>query len=112
MADQLSQNVRFCIDDLLSSAPAFSQAGGEMGGAVADTQRVLQGLRNFWGDDAAGTRFGAFYAPNQARLLSLLGTVAAEVQGISDGITAMAAQFGVTEAVIVHDVRRAGEDAP
>jgi len=97
MADQLGPGLKVALTDLYLSAPAFGRAGGEIGAAVAGTQRLLDGLGNFWGDDAPGQKFGSFYSKDQAQLLYLLGIVAAQVEGIRDGINQMADRYGIAE---------------
>ena len=84
-----------------------------MAGSVEAVQAAaarLLALGRFWGDDQPGQEFGRFYQPRQDVMLRELGLAAGGVEGIAAGIRDMADRYGVTEAAIVHDVQRAGED--
>lgn len=97
MAGESGQQLKFDLEDLYATAPAFRRAGGEIGDEVQRATQKLEGLGNFWGNDDPGRKFGAAYAHYQSRLLSLLSVVAGEVEGIGDGITKMADQYGAAE---------------
>lgn len=97
MAGESGQQLKFDLEDLYATAPAFRRAGSEIGDEVQRATQKLEGLGNFWGNDDPGRKFGAVYAHYQARLLSLLSVVAGEVEGVADGITQMADKFGAAE---------------
>lgn len=92
-----SEDLKFELTDLYASAPTFSRVGSQLADAVSAAKGRLEGLGAFWGNDAPGQKFGSVYAPDQERLLHLLGLVAAGVKGVSDGITAMADRYGIAE---------------
>lgn len=102
MADQ---SLKFDVTDLYMAAPYFQRAGAAIGDAVSQASSQLTGMGAFWGNDAPGTAFGGPYAPGQDRLLQLLSIVAGEVQGISDGINKMAANYGIAEDANVNKMR-------
>ena len=97
MSGESSGQFRIDVEDLYGAAPAFRRAGGEIGDAVQQATRALEGLGTFWGNDDPGRKFGAEYAQAQSQLLSLLAIVAGEVEGIGDGLVKMADQYGVAE---------------
>lgn len=97
MVDKSSGRLRFDLEDLYATAPAFRRAGGELEHALQQAKRRLEGLGDFWGNDKLGQKFGSIYKPGQERLLELLSIVSGEVDGIADGITRMADEYGVAE---------------
>lgn len=97
MAGELGKQLKFDLEDLYATAPAFRRVGAEIGDEVQRATRLLEGLGIFWGHDEPGRNFGAEYAHYQSKLLSLLATVAGEVEGVGDGIAKMADQYGVAE---------------
>jgi hypothetical protein len=110
VSGQLSQGLRVSMDDLYFNAPAFGQAGGEIATAVTAAQKTLQGLGRFWGNDASGAEFGSFYPRDQDRLLTAIGLATAQVQGIGDGINAMAATYGISEQQNIGKIQALGRE--
>ena len=102
------------IDDLLSIAPAF----GGNGQAVVENLNIaaaaLQSLGAFWGGDKAGAAFAATYQKASADVLLMLTKIAEDLEGISQGLTQMAAHYGQTEADLTENFHRGmrGLDAP
>jgi hypothetical protein len=105
MAGESGQELKFDLTDLYLTAPAFSRAGTAIGDAVSQATSQLEGLGAFWGNDAPGQKFGAFYAPKQSELLQVLAVLSGEVQGISDGINRMAANYGISENANLAKIR-------
>lgn len=97
MSGDPGRQLRFALDDLYATAPAFHRVGGEIGGELERATRKLEGMGNFWGDDKAGRQFGQVYGPAQSKLLELLAVVSGEVEGIGDGISKMADEYDAAE---------------
>lgn len=110
MVHESGRELKFDLEDLYATAPAFKRAGGELEDAVQLAKRQLEGLGNFWGDDDPGHTFGATYQPHQERLLQLLAMVANEVEGVGDGIVKMADKFGVAEDDNVSKIQSLSEE--
>jgi hypothetical protein len=106
------QELKFDLTDLYVAAPAFTRAGAALGEAVAQATSQLEGLGTFWGNDAAGQKFGAIYAPYQAELLQLIGIVSGEVAGVADGINKMAAEYDIAEQANVNKIRALNDELP
>jgi hypothetical protein len=105
VSGESAQELKFDLTDLYLAAPAFTRAGGAIGDAVQAATSQLEGLGNFWGNDAAGQKFGAVYQPYQAQLLQLLAIVSGEVAGVADGINKMADQYGIAEQANINKIR-------
>ena len=97
--------LKFDLTDLYMTAPAFQRAGGAISAENSRAQSTLMGMGAFWGNDDPGTKFGAKYQPAQDQLLQLIAIVAGRVEGISDGINQMAANYGITEEANVNKIR-------
>lgn len=110
MAGESGKQLKFDLEDLYATAPAFRRAGGEIGDEVQQATRLLEGLGTFWGHDDQGRKFGAEYAPYQAKLLSLLATVAGAIEGVGDGIIKMADQYGIAEQDNVSKIQSLKEE--
>lgn len=110
MPGESGKQLKFDLEDLYATAPAFRRAGSEIGDEVQRVTRQLESLGEFWGHDDPGRKFGSEYAHCQSKLLSLLATVAGEVEGIGDGITKMADQYGVAEQGNASKIRSLDEE--
>ena len=55
---KLTGQLKFDVQELLSVAPKFEQAGEWVGNGVQDVTSALLDLGNFWGNDKPGTAFG------------------------------------------------------
>lgn len=105
VAAESAEELKFDLTDLYLTAPAFSRAGAAIGDAVSQATSQLERLGAFWGHDAAGQKFGSSYAPKQAELLQILAVLAGEVQGVSEGINRMAANYGIVENANLAKIR-------
>jgi hypothetical protein len=94
------------VDELLSAAPAFGGNGQAMVEYMNIAATALQGLGAFWGADRAGSEFAATYQEISADVLLMLAKVAEDLEGISQGLTQMAARYGQTEADITENFHR------
>ena len=112
MAGESRQELKFDLTDLYLTAPAFTRAGGAIGDAVSLATSQLEGLGTFWGNDAAGQKVGAVYAPYQAKLLQLLAAVSGEVAGVADGINKMAAEYDIAEQANIAKIRSLSSEMP
>lgn len=112
MAGESGQDLKFDLTDLYMTAPAFDRAGSAITDAVSQATSQLEALGAFWGNDGPGQRFGSFYAPKQAQLLQILAVMGGEVQGISDGINQMAANYGITEQGNINKLRALEQEMP
>lgn len=97
MPGESGRQLKFDLGNLYSTAPAFRDAGSDLGDAVREATSRLESLGSFWGNDENGQKFGAVYAPYQDKLLQLLALVAGQMQGIADGVTKMADEYGAAE---------------
>lgn len=97
MAGESAPDLKVDLTDLYLSAPVYARAGGTIGNAVTQAASQLEALGEFWGNDQAGQAFGGKYVPDQGKILQVLGIVAGQVQGISDGITRMADNYDIAE---------------
>jgi hypothetical protein len=97
--------LKFDLTDLYMTAPAFQRAGGGIANTNSRAQSTLMGMGAFWGNDDPGTKFGAKYEPAQDELLQLIAIIAGQVEGISDAINKMAANYGITEQANVNKMR-------
>jgi uncharacterized protein YukE len=99
------------VDDLLSIAPSFDSNAQSLGDALNAAAASLQALGSFWGDDKVGSQFAATYQKVTAEVLLMLTKSVEDLEGISEGLTAMAARYGQTEAAITDTFRRGGAEA-
>jgi uncharacterized protein YukE len=88
------------VDDLLSVAPQFDGNADALAEYLSQAAASLQPLGSFWGDDKAGSQFAAGYQKFAAEVMLLLTKTAEDLEGISQGLTKMAASYGQTEADI------------
>jgi uncharacterized protein YukE len=100
------------VDDLLSVAPAFGGNGQAVGDYLNQAAAALQSLGAFWGGDKPGTQFAATYQKVSAEVLLMLTKIAEDLEGISQGVTKMAAKYGQTEADITATFRAHGRMMP
>ena len=94
------------VDDLLSIAPAFGGNGQAIVEYMNIAASTLQSLGTFWGGDKSGTEFAATYQKVSADVLLMLTKVAEDLDGISQGLSQMAARYGQTEADLTENFRR------
>lgn len=100
------------VDDLLSVAPSFASNAQDLTDALNNAVASLQALGSFWGDDKPGTQFAGSYQKVVSEVLLMLAKGAEDLDGISQGLTRMAARYGQTEADIVGDFhRRSGPES-
>ena len=100
------------VDDLLSVAPSFASNAQDLTDALNNAVASLQALGSFWGDDKPGTQFAGSYQKVVSEVLLMLAKGAEDLEGISQGLTQMAARYGQTEtdiAGVFH--RRSGPDS-
>lgn len=106
MPGESGRELKFDLENLYSTAPAFRHAGGAIGDVVRQSTYRLEGLGPFWGNDEPGQKFGGFYAPDQSRLLQILAIVSGQVEGIADGITKMADEYDAAERKNADNIRK------
>jgi hypothetical protein len=88
------------VDDLLAIAPHFDGGGQALVDYLNQAATALQGLGPFWGNDKPGTAYAATYQKIAAEVILVLTKAAEDLEGVAQGITAMAAHYGQTEADI------------
>ena len=86
------------VDDLLSVAPSFVGNAQDLTDALNNAAASLQALGSFWGNDKVGTQFAGSYQKVVSEVLLMLTKGAEDLEGISQGLTQMAARYGQTEA--------------
>lgn len=97
MAGESGRQLKFDIEDLYATVPAFHRAAGDLADALQKARSRLEGLGNFWGHDKLGESFGKVYQPSQERLFQLMNIVDGAVDGVADGITRTADTYGEAE---------------
>ncbi|WP_034267180.1 WXG100 family type VII secretion target [Actinospica robiniae] len=96
------------VDDLLAIAPQIGESGQVLVDSMNSAVATLQSLGSFWGDDKPGTQFAASYQKISAEVLLMLTKIAEDLEGVSQGLTKMAASYGQTEADITEGFRHGG----
>ena len=99
------------VDDLLSIAPSFDSNAQTLADALNAAAASLQALGSFWGDDKVGSQFAATYQKATSEILLMLTKSVEDLEGISQGLTAMAARYGQTEADITKTFHSGGRVA-
>ena len=100
------------VDDLLSVAPSFASNAQDLMDALNNAVTSLQALGSFWGNDKPGTQFAGSYQKVVSEVLLMLAKSAEDLEGISQGLTQMAARYGQTEADIAGQFhRRSGPES-
>lgn len=94
------------VEDLLSVAPSFASNALDLTDALNNAVASLQALGSFWGNDKPGTQFEGTYQKAMSEVLLMLAKGAEDLEGISQGLTQIAARYGQTEADIAGDFRR------
>jgi hypothetical protein len=103
---KLTGQLKFDVQELLGVAPKFEQAGEWVGNGVQDVTNALLDLGNFWGTDKPGTAFGKTYQDQQDKILKILGMLSGDLEGVAEGITKMAKNYGITEDGLSAKVRK------
>lgn len=109
---KLGGELKFDIEALFGVAPKFSQGGSWIDNGVRDVTNSLLSLGNFWGNDKPGSAFGKAYQPQQSMLLKLIGMLAGELEGVSEGLKKMAENYGVTEDGLSSRIRKLNNERP
>lgn len=107
-----SDGFKIQIDDLLSVAPAFDGNAQAIVEYLNQAAASLQSLGAFWGGDKPGTQFAATYQKIASEVLLMLTKSAEDLEGISQGLTQMAARYGQTEADITNTFHRHYRSGP
>jgi uncharacterized protein YukE len=94
----MTEGFKVQVDDLLSIAPHFDGGAQALVDYLNQAAASLAGLGAFWGEDKPGTAFAATYQKIAAEVMLMLTKTAEDLQGVAQGITAMAARYGQTEA--------------
>ena len=100
------------VDDLLSVAPPFDGNAQALADYLSQAAASLQTLGSFWGDDKPGSQFAATYQKFAAEVTLVLTKTAEDLEGISEGLTKMAARYGQTEADITANFHAHGRMEP
>jgi uncharacterized protein YukE len=96
------------VDDLLSVATPFDGNAQALADYLNQAAVSLQALGSFWGDDKTGGQFAAMYQKIASEVMLMLTKSAEDLEGISEGLTQMAARYGQTEANITASFRAHG----
>ena len=100
------------VDDLLSVAPQFDGNALALAEYLTQAAEALQAVGPFWGDDKAGGEFAGTYQKFAAAVMLMLTKTAEDLEGISQGLTKMAARYGQTEADITANFHAHGRMEP
>lgn len=90
------------VDDLLSAAPTFTCNARALADALNAAAASLQALGGFWGDDKVGEQFAGTYRDVVGEVLLMLAKTVEDLDGISQGLSGMAARYGQTESDLVY----------
>jgi hypothetical protein len=104
--EKLSGRLKFDVEELFGVAPKFTQSGEWVDNAVQEATGTLLGLGNFWGNDKPGAAFGKAYQAQQDMILKILGMLSGDLEGVAEGITQMAKNYGVTEDGLSSKIRK------
>jgi hypothetical protein len=94
------------VNDLLSIAPAFDGNAQAVMDYLNQAATAIQALGSFWGDDKAGAQFAGSYQKIATEVMLMLAKTAEDLEGISQGLTNMAARYGQTEADLTNTFHR------
>lgn len=94
------------VDDLLSVAPVFDGNAQAVMDYLNQAATSIQALGSFWGNDTTGAQFAGTYQKIAAEVMLMLTKTAEDLEGISQGLTKMAARYGQTEADLTETFHR------
>jgi hypothetical protein len=99
------------VDDLLAAAPHFGGGGQALVDYLNQATAAFGSIGAFWGGDKTGSAFAATYQKIAAEVLLMLTKTAEDLEGVNQGIIAMAAKYGQTEADVTTTFRHNGIEA-
>ncbi|WP_328392234.1 hypothetical protein [Nocardia sp. NBC_00416] len=86
--------IRVDQEALQASRPAIAKVADRVAAAVNAARTVIDAEGECWGGDEIGQNFAAQYGPGAAEGLTGLDLLSQAVNGVGDGVGAVATDFG------------------
>lgn len=90
-------DIRVDEEALRAARPAITKVADKVADAVRAALAVIEAEGECWGADEIGQEFGGKYAPAAAEGLTGLDLLQQAVNGVGDGVGAVATDFGVQD---------------
>ncbi|MGW5383720.1 hypothetical protein [Nocardia sp. NPDC003963] len=101
--------IRVDEEALQASRPAIVRVADRVADAVRAALTVIEAEGECWGADEIGQEFAGTYSPAAAEGLTGLDLLQQAVNGVSDGVGAIATDFGVQDRNNSTGVEQAAE---
>lgn len=89
--------IRVDEEALQASRPAITRVADKVADAVRAARAVIEAEGECWGADEIGQEFAGKYSPAAAEGLTGLDLLQQAVNGVGDGVGAVATDFGVQD---------------